>query len=110
MQLGRFLDSPRVRRALMWAAPVLGLLSLVLLLLPGSVHVADDHATPPLVAESDPAWGLAGEENPRSALDASRRAVDAPQTIRSGVADAALLTSEINTRQAHIRAILAETN
>ena len=64
MRLGKLLNSPRVRGALIaGAASVLAGLCLVLLL-PGIIQLADGGATPTVVAAVDPSWDAADEANP----------------------------------------------
>lgn len=63
MQLERLLDSPLLRKTLMWASPALGVLGLGILLLPATIQLRDADPAPTVVADSDPAWRSATRED-----------------------------------------------
>jgi RND family efflux transporter MFP subunit len=61
--MGRFLDSVRLRKALTWAALVVGLLCVGVALSPALIQRMEAETNPTAVAESDPAWESATQDD-----------------------------------------------
>ena len=84
MQLEKVLDSPRLRRTLMWGSPVIGALGLGLLLLPGAIQVTNTDAPPQVVAEDDSAWASAARGDHASSSKSRAGDVTTERTSKPG--------------------------